>query len=648
MSLGRHETKSHQQHPERGQDNSGQPQEIRHISESSISNPIISPCEAMLEVDMHDANNRDENNKLLNISSHEIRDNRDSFTTDEDAIGTNYALHRKNNFLSWWQEIAWCVFATGLLAVLVGLLKTYDKKPGPEWFVSLNAVVAAIATICRASMVIPVSEGLSQLKWNAFARSQRPLNDLKIFDQASRGPFGSLLLLSKTKGRLLGVSTIAAIILISGLATSSLTQATISFGPPLRRLSENAVASKASSIDTDNWHKLKDQLSNSAFQAYFISERQRKNLQLNPSCPSSCHWNKFRSIDICDVQRNVTDQLKLELLDPDNLGDFDKTQGVDDEEGVEYWRVKLGEDFQVDDINAYNWVCATDATNTDWARGLWGDDMDKFPVTTLTTQLFIYKKLSYPGYQPVRSYKGARSPYRAVAVTWYWCIKEYEIDISAGTTHIKAGETDYQVINGSEKLYESDRHFTLVDNQTLERFPVTLGNWALSSSWKIEPMGRANDAMAGQASHRIIGNATLVEDDPWDNIMTWKEDATSAMSAVVRTYKTDINNTVQGYAEINQPTIIIHWAWLSLLVAQILLMVVFVIYVILETAKLDVQVVKGSNIAELKAIGQENSIPELEYVLAGGIAESVDADLVGRLVKSDSGWSLKVNRRAVC
>ncbi|KAF9772784.1 hypothetical protein IL306_009484 [Fusarium sp. DS 682] len=498
-----------------------------------------------------------------------------------------------------------------------------------------------------ASMVIPVSEDLSQLKWNAFARSQRPLDDLKTFDQASRGPFGSLLLLSKTRGRLLGVSTVAAIVLISGLATSSLTQATIAFGPQLRRLSENAIANKASSINSNDWQQLKEQLMNGAFQAFFISERQRKTLQLNPSCPSSCHWNKFRTIDICDVQRNVTDQLKLKLLDPDNLGDFDGTQAPKPDEDTEYWVVTLGESFRVDDINSYNWVSATTSTNADEAKGLWGDDMDKFPITTLTTHLFIYKKLSYPGYQPVRSYKGAMSPYRAVAVTWYWCIKEYEIDLTAGATHIKAEETDYQVINGSQNTFTLDRDVILVDNQTLEKFPVTLGNWGLSSGWKIEPMGRANDAMAGQASGRIIGNAKLIEDDPWDNIMAWKEDATTAMSALVRTYKTDESNTIQGYAEIGQPTIIIHWAWLSLLATQILLMVVFVIYVILETAKLDIQVVKGSNIAELKAMGQEDSTPESEYVLAGGIAESVDADLVGRLVKSNSGWNLKVNRRAV-
>ncbi|KAJ4248155.1 hypothetical protein NW762_012925 [Fusarium torreyae] len=575
-------------------------------------------------------------------------DAKEPYTSVQDDTGTMCALSVNHIFLGWWPEIAWCAFATGLLVALAGLLKAYDGEPAPEWFVSLNTVVAAISTICRASMVIPVSEGLSQLKWNAFARSQRPLNDLKTFDQASRGPFGSLLLLSKARGRLLGVSTVAALILISGLATSSLTQATITFGPPLRRMTENAIANKADSISIDDWKELGDPLRSAAFQAFFISERQRENLRLDPSCPSSCHWDKFRSIDVCDLQRNVTDQLKLELQDPDNLGDFDKPQPADPDEAMEYWRVTLGEEFQVDDINSFNWVCATDAVANDGAKGLWGDNKDEFPTTTLSTQLFIYKKLPYPGEQVVRSYKGALSPYRAVAITWYWCIKEYEIEISSGTTHIKATEIDFQVINGSQSPYVSHPQFTLVDNLTSERFPVAVGNWALSSSWKIEPMGRVNDAMMGLASDRIIRNATSTEDDPWDNIKAWKEDATSAMSALVRSYKTSEGNMVHGYAEISQQTIIIRWAWLSLLVAQVTLMIALMIYVIFETAKLNVQIVKGSNVAELKAVGHEISSSGSDRVLDGGIADRVDADLMGRLVRTDGGWNLKVNRRTAC
>lgn len=234
------------------------------------------------------------------------------------------------------------------------------------------------------------------------------------------------------------------------------------------------------------------------------------------------------------MQRNVTDQLKLELKDPDNLGDFEQVQEADkDKKKAEYWRVTLstlGEGFQVDDINSHNWVCASMSVNDYDAKGLWGDDVMEFPVTTISTQLFIHKKLPYTGKRITSSYKGAMSPYRAVAVNWYWCIKEYEIDISLGTTHISAIETDFQVINEPE--IDLLRRFTLVDSLTSERFPVTTGNWALGLGWKTEPLGQATDGMSSLATDLILGNTTSIEDDPWDNIMAWKEDSTSAMSAL--------------------------------------------------------------------------------------------------------------------
>lgn len=104
---------------------------------------------------------------------------------------------------AWWHEVVWCLLAVGLLIALIILLRYYDRRPAPKWSndLSLNTVVAIIATVCRALTVIPVSEGLSQLKWNSFARTQRPLEDLYTFDQASRGPFGSLALLVKLRGR---------------------------------------------------------------------------------------------------------------------------------------------------------------------------------------------------------------------------------------------------------------------------------------------------------------------------------------------------------------------------------------------------------------------------------------------------------------
>ena len=144
---------------------------------------------------------KDEANKLLTKCSHEISNDKEARTSIREKNRVKRLPPTKQIFLSWWPEIAWCAFNTALLITLAAILKAYDKQPARQWTVSLNTVVAAVSTICRASMAIPVSEGLSQLKWNAFARSQRPLIDLQTFDQASRGPFGSLILLSKTRGR---------------------------------------------------------------------------------------------------------------------------------------------------------------------------------------------------------------------------------------------------------------------------------------------------------------------------------------------------------------------------------------------------------------------------------------------------------------
>ncbi|KAI8317435.1 hypothetical protein K4K59_006696 [Colletotrichum sp. SAR11_240] len=70
-------------------------------------------------------------------------------------------------------------------------------------------------------------ESLSQYKWNWYKKSPRPLADFRVFDEASRGPWGSLKLLVTTKGRIIGI--MSAIILVSGIATSTLTQSVVTY-----------------------------------------------------------------------------------------------------------------------------------------------------------------------------------------------------------------------------------------------------------------------------------------------------------------------------------------------------------------------------------------------------------------------------------
>lgn len=112
-------------------------------------------------------------------------------------------LSHTRHFLAWWIEGLWCLLSVGIIFAMVILLHRYDQQPRPRWpaELTLNTVVAVLATMCRAITVIPISEGIFQLKWSWFVRSKRPLRDLYAFDQASRGPWGSLQLLITTRGR---------------------------------------------------------------------------------------------------------------------------------------------------------------------------------------------------------------------------------------------------------------------------------------------------------------------------------------------------------------------------------------------------------------------------------------------------------------
>lgn len=105
----------------------------------------------------------------------------------------------------WAMEILWSVLGVVFLAIIVVLLAKFDGKPidglSLPSGVTLNTVIAFLATICRTVSVIPIMEGISQLKWNWFASVQRPVKDLLVFDQASRGPWGSLRMIVTIRGR---------------------------------------------------------------------------------------------------------------------------------------------------------------------------------------------------------------------------------------------------------------------------------------------------------------------------------------------------------------------------------------------------------------------------------------------------------------
>ncbi|KAJ4366794.1 hypothetical protein N0V83_007319 [Neocucurbitaria cava] len=97
----------------------------------------------------------------------------------------------------WLPEIISVLVALAVLLEIVILLAVYDGHPNPLWSggITLNAIISFASMVFRTSLMVPVASCLSQLSWVWLAQGRRQLFDVVRFDQASRGPYGSLKLL---------------------------------------------------------------------------------------------------------------------------------------------------------------------------------------------------------------------------------------------------------------------------------------------------------------------------------------------------------------------------------------------------------------------------------------------------------------------
>lgn len=115
---------------------------------------------------------------------------------------TSWTVHADRIFRGWWLELLCCWLSIASLAALILFLLGINHKPSPNWpsGITVNTVVASLSTVARTAFTVPVAEGLSQCKWNWFKKRPRPIEDFSLFDEASRGPWGSVCLLFRTKG----------------------------------------------------------------------------------------------------------------------------------------------------------------------------------------------------------------------------------------------------------------------------------------------------------------------------------------------------------------------------------------------------------------------------------------------------------------
>lgn len=114
---------------------------------------------------------------------------------EEDATTPSRTNHRPVSelFQAWIWEILSCIVAIAALVAFAVILRVYNGSSLSEWphVITINSIISILVTLIKAMVVVPLAEGLSQLKWSWFEERERSLEDLVTFDEASRGIWGA-------------------------------------------------------------------------------------------------------------------------------------------------------------------------------------------------------------------------------------------------------------------------------------------------------------------------------------------------------------------------------------------------------------------------------------------------------------------------
>jgi len=145
-----------------------------------------------------------EDDKQQQIETDLLQHHKSTVPTKESSTRTVTTADRWTHFTTdrWiWEICAMLVSLLSMLAIVL-VLRLHEGRPLPTWpfSITINSLVSVFATIMKATMLVPIAAGISQAKWHWF-RQLHPLNDIEVYDQASRGPWGALKLLWNIRWR---------------------------------------------------------------------------------------------------------------------------------------------------------------------------------------------------------------------------------------------------------------------------------------------------------------------------------------------------------------------------------------------------------------------------------------------------------------
>ncbi|KAF6839375.1 hypothetical protein CPLU01_01795 [Colletotrichum plurivorum] len=475
----------------------------------------------------------------------------------------------------WWKELACCAISIVSLMALVLFLRAFDGEPLPSWpsGITINTVVAFLATISRTAFVIPVVEGLSQAKWNWFRKKPRPLDDFDAFDRASRGPWGSVTLLFRTKGWLIGV--FSAVLFVTSIATSTLTQSVVSY--PSRHIP----MAGARAWKMEHYQSLTNSTTAEGKKSVPTLDEDQLPQQLK----------QLLGTELSTAPRYVSN-----LLNSDS--------------------VNFGEGTNLTLPNGVNMIMSESVNTVTLSLG-----------PSLAYNDTRYHDVSVFNYFVIAAQRFDEHPL-ATEVVFHWCVDTYDAYVVNNILSIKRvwSHTEAHSAPTANVTYltsPADEGGTVSHTaEAIDRETIRLLRRVLSGTSKYEQSYHFSNG-ADMLMHAFLSYVKSFRRENLSNAEEWEITRRAwweAVGGMAQKYTTGITNSipnVNGTAWQREVYVKIRWQWLTLLAAQVLLSVLLLAMIIMETIAADVDVVKSSMLAALFAISAEEKTA-LEKDIAEG------------------------------
>ncbi|KAL3468103.1 hypothetical protein BJX64DRAFT_84744 [Aspergillus heterothallicus] len=207
---------------------------------------------------------------------------------------------------TWFYEMLATVFSVGCFVAILGILAAYDGKATPKFAYSLtlNTVISILATASKVSLVFVVGECTGQLKWLWFYHDskRRRLDGMQLFDSASRGPLGALMVLFSHKGR--SIVSLGALVMLLSIPYDAFVQQILTY--PIRN---TVTATSSSNAPTQRATSLLLPLLQDDEEDIVQMGQWSDTFLVNPTCPSgNCTWPLYTSVEMCSECRDITNE----------------------------------------------------------------------------------------------------------------------------------------------------------------------------------------------------------------------------------------------------------------------------------------------------------------------------------------------------